>query len=187
VSQGIGPPESWRFVIPTIAGRLPDLVPLSATRDARVLSVFEDDWRQVELLSRALWVEISECLSEIEQVRTEARGDAGFGRVHTRTGLDDPLLDTGVSVGELVRALGEPIAFIDYLEMEEYDGVVADGYAFSAPNDVTVYGTLDGSQAATAGFEENLRTLFDDPPDSLRNLLETKGLMIVNWLRSAVV
>ena len=92
-----------------------------------------------------------------------------------------------MSIRELVRALGEPIRFIDYLELEEYAGVVANGYAFSAPNDVTVYGTLDGSRVATAGFQGDLRTLFDDPPDSLRNLLETKGLMIVNWLRSAVL
>jgi hypothetical protein len=52
--------------------------------------------------------------------------------VHLREGLDDPLLDSALDIGELEATLGGPIKVFDYVRITQVEGVVANGFAFES-------------------------------------------------------
>jgi len=136
-------PGEILFSLPTIGNWLPAVDDGTSKLGKRVLEVTEDDWRQVELIARSWEAAMAQELSAIRRVLDEERVGVGFRRLHLRRAIENPLRETRLSLHELLEAFPNAAPF-EGVGVHGLKGLVVEGYAFSAPAGVTLYGTAPG-------------------------------------------
>jgi len=159
------------FCLPSLADERPSTGPGHSREPC--LELHEDDWRQVEVVSRAMAGRVADELAEIEGIysahcRRDGNGRvAGFSRIHLRTilSLPEPVPWPGRDTGE-VRLGGAPVAnsFAHHL-----GGAWC--YGVTGPSGATVVGLHPAAAPVAA---------------SLRPLLREHDLFVVDWNRRTV-
>jgi len=165
------PPGDILYSLPSIVDELPPPGP-GHSRSAS-LDLHEDDWRQVELVSRSLAARVAAEFDEIQRIYDEQGSrDAsgrliGFRRIHLRslTALVTPVPWPGRDAGE-VRLGGTP---------------VANSFAHNLGG-AWCYGMAGPSGATVVGLHPNATPV----AASLRPLLAEHDLLLVDWCRRTV-
>jgi hypothetical protein len=165
------PPGAILYSLPTIADELPPSGPGQSPEP--VLDLHEDDWRQVELVSRALAPSIPAEFDAIDRVhasgarRNGAGQVIGFEGIHLRTiaALSYPVPWPGRDAGE-VRLGGSPVA----------------GSFAHQLGGAWCYGVAGPRGATVVGFHPNAAPI----AASIRPLLTEHDLILVDWCRRTI-
>jgi hypothetical protein len=187
MANDLGPPESWRFAIPTICSELPEAAVTEHASMGPILRMHEDDWRQIDLLSAILRPSIALAIDEIVTVRRDAEGLTGFDRAYIREGLGDPLAHAAVTVDDLEEAAGGSTKRFAGVGFEQRPGVIADSFAFSTASEVDFYGVCFRGQVRLAGVQvEDPRSL-DQIAERLRRFVTSHSLVLVDWVQGSIL
>jgi hypothetical protein len=173
------PTRDIEYSMPTLCDRLPAMAP--APRDGQLLlTLSEDLWRQVELVSRTHTAVVHEQLAAIERI-VGARTGPGFREVHLRQQPTSPLVDCHLTTAILERALPAAEPF-DGVGFGPPRGAIEGGFAY-ASGELRVYGvTMDGVAICLA-LERAPATV--TPP--LKALIADHGLLLVDWCAARVL
>ena len=178
------PARDILFSLPTLCDRLPDVEAVPAGDGRQLLTMHEDLWRQVELVSRTHTALVHEELAAIEHIR-RGRNGPGFRDVHVRKQPTSPLVDCYLTTAILERALpaSEPFDGVGFEPTGAAPaGVISGGFAYSA-GELKLYGvTIDGVAMCLA-LDRAPATLA--PP--LKALLADRGLLLVDWCAARVL
>ena len=182
-------PKEILFSLPTIENELPRTSSLSSGTGTMVFRLNEDEWRQVEFVSRSLADAISSELRGIQGIFDNAtvelsKGVRAFKEVHARKSVPSPIV-TNLPYSELLAAL--PVNAICYSRCGFYDSghIVAEGFAHGLPGAV-LYGYKEAGRvkvlglSLAAGVEGRSR---ECTTVVLQKLMETNELLLVDWCR----
>jgi hypothetical protein len=173
-----------KFSLPTICDVVPSVVP--AGSDVEALELHEDDWRQIELVSRSL----------IDAVATELQAIRAIYDSHgVRDGQGNVFAFERIHVRSLVP-LAEPLswrALRDVLPAPEHrrpvtfrgsTGAIAAGSFALGFGSHSWYGIVDGDDVSVVGLR------LERGPISLTSIepvLRAFDVVLVDWCRCAVV
>lgn len=156
------PARTLKFSMPTICDPLPPADPSVSLADLRIFVVDEDLWRDVEWVPRRYDADVAENFAAVRAIRESAPQHGPFPSVHQRATPVTPLLGAGLTVTDVVRALGQNVQRLDGVGIETMGGgFVRGGFAFKLPEDTYVYGYCEGAEIAAMGVHR------DGPRDGL--------------------
>jgi hypothetical protein len=173
------PPKDILFSLPTINDALPGIAPGSTKLGKNVLELHEDDWRQVEFVSRELSDVVAGELAHIRRI-LDARTGPGFKEIHVRKQPASPLIDRHITLDSLARALPSARA-LDGLAFTNVAGVVANGFAIES-GDIRAYGLAHDGIITTLALRQTPQVL----PQALAALASEHGLLFVSWCSGRV-
>ena len=169
------------FSLPTLNDRLPDMDPDAGLIGKRILYLHEDDWRQLECVTRSLQSDIDESLAAVRRVLAEERHPAGFFRkLHVRREVAAPLQGSYLALSELRRRI--PLTPLDGVAFRGMAGLVAAGFAFQSPGGLRLYGVRKGEAAATLGVAaDHARPEAEPEALALAALMRDHNLCLIDW------
>lgn len=179
------------YSLPTICDLLPGYGP---DRPGDRYEIHEDDWRQVELVSRALADEVnseSQAIGEIytHHARENAQGSVyGFDAIHVRTGPAQPL-GTGLAWRGLQELLPSTDRRFTGFGYRDAPGVVEHSFVLGI-EPVIFYGLLDGDQVTVFCIGIQPDRPVSPNPDlaaALARVMRSFDLHLVDWCRRAAV
>lgn len=174
------PVDQILYSLPTLNDFVPGVVPGSSKLEQRVLGLHQDQWRQVELVSRGHAAVVAGELAHIRRVLERQRGP-GFKELHVRKQPAAPLSDTSVTLAELDR-LWPAAEYYDGLGYERAAGLIEHGFAFEAGT-LQLYGQAEDGVVTTLGLTRAVA----EPPPPLRQLMSAHALLLVEWCTARVV
>ncbi|HEX3355689.1 MAG TPA: hypothetical protein VHS31_01815 [Tepidisphaeraceae bacterium] len=132
-------PHEILFSLPTIADVLPPIAPGTTKLEKRVVELHEDDWRQVEFVSRRFQSEIDDELESIERIRRDNRVGPGFKKIHVRERIPAPLAEP-IAVSDFRDSIGINATWLDGISFRDAAGMIAHGFAVKLLSSVEFYG-----------------------------------------------
>jgi hypothetical protein len=172
-------PQDVLYSLPTICDALPATCGAPAAGQ-QLLTLHEDSWRQVELVSRIHTAAVHAELAAIERI-LQARSGPGFRDLHVRRQPTSPLVECHLTAAILERALpgAGPLDGVGFGSPPE---VIEGGFAYAA-GDMRVYGVSVDGVAMCLGLSRVAATV----PPALKGLIADHGLMLVDWCAARVV
>jgi hypothetical protein len=183
-------PGGILYPVPTICDVLPAAAGAAGTACLRIA---EDDWRQIEMVSRTLRDVARAELRAIRAIHEHhaRRGSdgrlAGFETVHIRT---DPLrpLPAPASLRQLLELLPAPDHRYDGVGFTGSAGAVAGSFA-AAYGPLQIYGVAAGDDLLVAGLR---RTARQASPSAglviaLGRVMETFNTVVIDWCRCSAI
>ncbi len=173
------------FSLPTISNEIASRSQIPKT-DQSALEMHEDDWRQIEFVSKELIVSINSEVTEIRRVIESGMNKSGFEKCHVRQGLSSPLPELKFDV--VASIFSQNMNTLDGVCYFQYPNLIADGFAFRS-GDLSVYGVQSNGMVNVLGFRE-----ISVKPAHLENLvlrvqtlMTQHELLLVDWCRAQVV
>jgi hypothetical protein len=173
------PVDKILYAIPTLNDWTPAIAEGTTKLGKRVLELHEDDWRQIELVSRIHAETVESELAGVRRAR-ESRVGPGFKAVHIRKRLTSPLAECNLTLAGLDRALSGAQPF-EGLAYRQVAGLIANGFALEVDG-TAVYGLISDGLVTNCG----LLHLPDPPPKSIVDLCGEHGLLLVDWCAAQV-
>lgn len=173
-------PKELLCSLPVIANELPGCA--APRGEAPVVTLHEDDWRQVELMSAASVLLAADDLAAVRKVIAEDRVGAGFRRLHLR-GMVAPLAGARVGLDAVLAALGARADAVKGVTFAGEAGCVEDGFAAEGGG-LVAYGRQRGGLVLELGF---LRSSVESVIDAraLAGWAAEQKLVLVDWCRGA--
>jgi hypothetical protein len=173
-------PRDVHFTIPTVSDDFPPTGPLIAGSRDDYLAMLQDDWRQVEFVSRDHAAVVDAELAAIRQIFADDSGT----KIHVRQNLPRrPLPDVSVTEvhGELAAEGFVRRAGATDDQGHEFVGV----FAYSRGKH-SVYGLAEEGLVRLLGvhLEPPTHTLTEAP---LSGLARRRDLILVDWVRGAYI
>jgi hypothetical protein len=144
-------PQDILYTLPTICDAIPALTPGTDRRDKQVFEIHEDDWQQVEFVSRSHQDAIDAQLAAIKRIYDEASSKSGdfltFKNIALRSALTAPI-SSEIPLAQLLSRFPASTLY-DGVSYPKEIGLVDGGFAFRLAG-LTVYGQ------AIAGFVQTL-------------------------------
>ena len=149
-----------------------------------VFQIHEDDWRQLELVSRAFEHEIHSELADIRAVYEDRTPGGAFVRVHVRERVPSPLADKQIRIAELERLL-PPRRIDKAVGAQRSLGTFQGSFAWTVDEALTLWGVKDESNlvqvlcvtlSGDAGGSEEWSKAFG-------RLCSDHELLLVDWCR----
>ncbi|HZS86868.1 MAG TPA: hypothetical protein VFE42_05175 [Chloroflexota bacterium] len=172
-------PRAVLFSLPTICDAIPHLAPGTTKVDKHIFVFHEDDWRQIEFISRDHAAEMQEELRAIRHVYKAASIGPGFRAIHVRQRIATPLR---LPWSAVLSAFPDARAY-DGIAYRQAAGLIEGGFGldvagitlFGQQHDAIVY-ALCLAGAPTQGTEEawNRR---------LKPWMAGHDLLLVDWCR----
>jgi len=180
-------PERIHYSLPSINEAIPPIAAGTSKLDKNVLELGEDDFRQVELVSRAHETAVRTGLAAIERIVKEARTAAGaFERMHVRTEVPQPLADRRIGLSELRSRL--QATDYDGLTYRGVAGLVEGGFGLQTRGGLRLYGLEQGGVVAAAGLlPGHLEGPTDQDATALAAFMGEHNLVLVDWCRTELV
>jgi hypothetical protein len=177
------PPGDILYSTPSICDFLPATQETGAPQNKNVFSIHEDDWRGVELIASEFGDEARTGLKQIERIHRECKvNNSGWKEIYVRKEAASPLAGRRIPLPTLEAAFKTPIHRFDGLTYFGVGGIVENSFAFKDSRSLTVYGTLDGDNAATICLDPFGMTAVDDTDvDRLAEFLTTNRLALIHW------
>jgi len=181
-------PQEILFSLPTICNEIGAIVPAD-TIGKRILQMHEDDWRQIELISKSLSAKIEGELSSIEEIYREKRVAEGFKALHVRKEIKEPLTSCNLTLTELKLKLEFTTVFdgIGYYTFggPAESGLVKNGFAFEGAAGLIVYGLVLNDVCTTIGITGSNVTDPEQAAGGMARLLANFELVLVDWCRAS--
>ncbi|WP_433200244.1 hypothetical protein ACQP00_28415 [Dactylosporangium sp. CS-047395] len=161
-------PQDILYSLPTLCAELPPLADQPAGADALVLH--EDDWRQVELASRANAAAVDGELAAIRRIFAEHRRGAGFDQIHLReiAAISEPL----PSWAQVQANLPRPERELGGVRFRDAPNRVAGSFALGYGAGAVCYGIVQRERVTVLG-------LIGTPP--VAGLARALDLVVVDW------
>ena len=174
-------PSKILFSLPTVSNDLPGIEPGSTKIDKRVIELHEDDWRQVELVSRSLQPQIDEEIAGIERIHRDQRVGPGFKNVHVREEIPSPIA-TAIALPELREACGRQATWLDGIALHGVAGLVERGFAVKLISSIELYGQCQGDRITVLALQNRvMNNSADHDLESLAAFFARQELSLVNW------
>lgn len=183
--------EDIMYTLPTICNDIGNVVSAN-TKGKKFFEMHEDDWRQIELISKSLSDKIEFELNGVRQIYTEKLVPPGFFQaIFVRKEVREPLLNCIMSVSHLKAQLKasteyDGIVYSNSTGMHP-GGMVQNGFAFDGSGGVTVYGVADAECISTCGLKIRRNDDLISAADSFSSLLTEYDLVLVDWCRVTAV
>ncbi len=189
-------PDDILFSMPTIEDSLPRIVE-SSTSDIAMLEIHEDDWRQLEFISRDHQENIDK---EMEQIQQIFDNEAVEAEIEVETEVETILAFNEIHVRQLIpRPINKPFTFnklSEYfnadltkgnLKFQGYSGVVENAFYIKIDG-IEYYGQTENNKIVVlclynADSKEDLINSIV----KLTNLLISENLLLVDWMRRRVI
>lgn len=148
------------------------------SQDPTCLRLHEDDWRQVELVSRTYRRDVLANFDEVNRIRAEG-GGFGFTRLHMRDEPRAPLRGVALARSDLEAAFLE--ASNRVAELTIRGRLVDDGWAYVGDS-AAVYGVGSDEAIAVVGVHFTSQPASEDAlVSAVSRLAETLDVWIVEW------
>jgi hypothetical protein len=134
-------PKKILFTFPSICNYLGELT--VEPRIGNELIIHEDNWRNIEIVSRKFENDVDDDLREIFKVHQEERVGAGFKRLYVREKIEFPLFSVNISFSEIENLFKIDSKFSG-LGYDKGTGSVKDGFAFQTQGGIVFYGRKQG-------------------------------------------
>lgn len=186
------PIDQIRYSLPTICDPLPPMLPNAPSDE--LLSLHEDDWRQVELISGS---QANAVMAEFEAIRRvyEEHGVTGpdgilrgFDSIHLRERLPEPL-SPALSGRQLRRLLPGIQRVYRGVGFRDTAGGVAGSFALGL-GPIAIYGLTDSETVTTLALHPDDRSklhLLDTVATGIAGVLRAFDLMFVDWCHCGTV
>jgi hypothetical protein len=172
-------PRTVLFSLPTLYDRLPGLESGRVAGDECVLH--EDDWRQLELVSRGS-EEVDAEMAAIRRIFEQEREGAAFRNLHVRKGPERPIL-ADLPLAELRRRFSVQGA-IRGLAFRETPSPVAAGFSFRTSDGLVLYGVAPNGKITSLGvLRGGQPSAVAQSADLLVPLACAFDLELVDWCR----
>jgi hypothetical protein len=176
-------PQTILYSLPSITNELPACgdQPLNGNE----LTMLDDSWRQLELVSRSLATEVDQEMEGIHQAQETKVAGSGWESIHVRKTPVPPIAKP-FPLTELLAAweVKQPIGLTFYGAETQVD----DGFAVVAADGQAVYGVAPDGLVAMLGIAQ---TTLDAVPEKsiamLTKLAEQHELDLVHWCRCSRV
>jgi hypothetical protein len=180
------------FSLPTICDYIGATIPTD--RQAKqIFEMHEDDWRQVELISKALLPKIDTELASITEIYSDQRNPSGFfQKLHVRSLIKEPIDESSkLTLSRLKSQLKSTTTFdgIGYYTSggPTGNGIVENGFAFEGAGGLIVYGQVSNDLCTMVGITASH---VDDPVQTaavLASLINEFDLVFVDWCRASTI
>jgi hypothetical protein len=179
---GTVPVSDILYSLPTISNDFPNLV--DATSLENVFVAHEDDWRQVEVISKRQTELIAKEMASIEALIRTQRVGPGFKSTHVRKLIPDPLPAGYLPLHELKSQVGVAHEF-EGVAFSSRAAVVVGGFAFQAKDGTMFWRQVrqDGSLAALCLSSRDRAA----PSVALKGTLKRRDLVFVDWVHQQTI
>lgn len=173
------------FSMPTICDSVPPSQEGAASFGGSPLSIHEDDWRQIELVSTALQNHIDAALAAIRPILEDRRNDRTFRQIHVRAEVPRPLEGVCITLHRL-RGLGSPAGTLyDGLSFSRRGDLVAGGYAIKLHCGVNLYGLVNDGHVSVIGlYNARIGHDFSRHIKTLSQFAADNRLCLVDWCQA---
>ncbi|MFX1256060.1 MAG: hypothetical protein ACFFCZ_30915 [Promethearchaeota archaeon] len=187
-------PNDILFSMPTIEDALPGIVE-SSTSDIASLEINEDDWRQLEFISRDHQENIVKEMKQIQQIfdneAVEIKIEAetvpllAFKEIHIRQLIPRPI-SKPFTFNKLSEYFNANLIKGD-LKFKDYSGIVENAFYIKIEG-IEYYGQIENNNIVVlclynADSKEDLKNAVT----KLTNLLSSENLLLVDWMRRRVI
>lgn len=155
------------YSLPSICDRLPAVTDAAPEDDDLVLA--EDDWRRLELVSRAFAAEADAEIGSIRLINEQESASVGWKKIHVRKRPDPPIVST-LSREDIDEAFGGVTFQGVYLA----GSAVLGGFSFRA-GDLACYGIEEDGAVTVLGIAQS------GEAEALAPLAYRFDLELVNW------
>jgi hypothetical protein len=178
-------PNDILFTTPTLENALPEF---ESKTDTSNLHFHEDDWRQIEFISKNQKNQIDSEILKIKDIydKFSHKGDTytAFKQVAIRESIKEPLT---LSFSKLKSYLTGNSIKLKGVTLDGNTGQVKNGFSFKTGG-VEFYGVVENDNVKTlciysADSEEQLKASFD----KLSKLSKTENLYLVDWIKMKVL
>lgn len=169
------------YLLPTISDDLAGSE--GAKADGGEVLLSEDDWRQIELVSRGLQAEILQEFDDIETIREEARQGSGFNRIHVRSRIPDPLKGSALGLADLEARFGPASSAVRF---HDHGRRITGGFRYDLGGNWMLYGTAAGQQPRVLALAPSADTRTAPAPhlsEALDDLCRGHGMLLIDWCR----
>jgi hypothetical protein len=174
-------PQEILYLLPTMSD---DLAASDGSRaDGSEALLSEDDWRQIELISRALTPETLQEFNDIKAIREDARQGPGFSQIHVRSRIPNPLDGSTLTLADLEKRFGPESSA---LRFQDRGYRISDGLRYDLGGNWMLYGTAAGARPRILAIAPSADTHTAPAPhlsDVLNELCRERGLLLVDWCR----
>lgn len=183
-------PKKLLFSLPTICDPLADLEKDTDKKNQSILELHEDDWRQIEFISKEALPDIRKEMTNIEQIYSRYRTTSGaFHKLHVRNMIKEPLkgrLPSKDTLATLTLPATTSYTGVAYRDSRE---LLKEGFAFCNPSGLCFYGTYRGNAVAILGVQVNSgkKESIDSEADRLAMFLQANALVLVDWPRMVIL
>ena len=170
-------PSDLLFSLATISDILPNLV---AAPLENIFVVHEDDWRQVELISRDFEHAVKEEFAAIRGIYENHRQGVAFKKLHVRKLIPTPLSGSALPLDEVKQIFGVAHEYLG-VAFSSAAAVVDGGFAFRASNEAVLWGDQSETGLITTFCVSGHPELQFSQP--MADFLNNHNLLFADWLR----
>ncbi|HEY1390103.1 MAG TPA: hypothetical protein VGF38_16320 [Ktedonobacterales bacterium] len=180
------PTRDVRYSQPTITDSIPVVAPGTNKAIKRALTIHEDDWRQIEMISAGYAAEMREQFEGIRRIYEKSSDGVGFLDIYVRS-LIEPAIVGPVRLDEIETAIPAPFETFDGIAYEQGDALIAGGFAY-AIGPIALFGIQkDGLVQALCLrprlLQEPHTSHLDALAAALALLMARHDFMLVDWRR----
>jgi len=172
-------PRDILFSLPSICDRLAPLGAAPLVGDEYLL--VEDDWRQLELVSRQFAAECDTEIAAIRRIHEQSRAEYGWREIHVRRQPDPPITGA-LTLKDLQGAFGG--VALQGVTYEGASSAIESGFAFTSPDGLICYGTTFDGRVTVLGVGQDA---VQPPPHrsaaALAQIARDFELDLVHWCR----
>jgi hypothetical protein len=173
-------PHDILFSLPSICDRIPAVGDGPLAGDECILA--EDDWRQLEFVSRQFAAESDAEIEAIRRIHEQERASVGWRKIHVRR-LPDPPIAGPLTRRHVARAFGAGPA-IRGIAYRGARSPIVSGYSFRAADGLECYGVEEGDRVAVLGVIQDLpKSPAIQSADALAQVAREFDLELVHWCR----
>lgn len=178
-------PQRVRYSMSSICDELPPVADEEADGDA-TLTLHEDLWRDIELISARHQAAIDANIAAIDRIERDAAGAAGYGDLHLRVEPSSPLAGVELWLDELLSQLSGT-RMPDGVALREggVAAAVVDGFALVLPTGPRLYGWAPRGRIRALGVDMGASTWpeFAAGADGavITELMRRHQLVLVDW------
>jgi hypothetical protein len=181
-------PKDILMTLPTISNELPKVGTVPFSKDS-YFNMHEDDWRQIEFLSRGQLIAVEKELDNIRliyekhSVPINNSSISAFNHLHVRTLIPDPIIfsENSPRLEELKELFGSAPGSLTFSTSSGKPyGFVENGFSFNCGDEVVFYGNLaNGNSIASLGVRNH-----EEAKMLCETLKEKYDLLLVDWVNT---
>jgi hypothetical protein len=185
------PARDILYTLPTICDEIPGIAKGTTKQGKNIFEMHEDDWRQIELVSRSYLEMINSQFSEIVRIFKDhgVRGDKflGFRDIYVRKGIKAPI-QTRFALSELYAVFPASRSDYDGFAYRQGDGLIAGGFAFGI-DALTVYGQQIDGLIKALGIQFSVGKVNDSISVAayFETIMAVHNLCLVDWCGTIAV
>lgn len=179
-------PNDLLMTVPTIENTFPDA---ENKTDSNNLKILEDDWRQIEFVSKnqkaLVHQEIDSITYIFEHEISKGKDYSAFKKLHVRRLITKPV---SIVFEKIKSYLGNPKSDVAGITVNGNNGQVQNGFSMSSKG-LNYYGVKDNSNNVSVLCFYGADTEKDlvKSTDKLAKFLEQENLYLVDWIHRKVI